>query len=91
MSDKGSARCYEALPPSATSFLVQPDLYFLLGAHSQTEKDAGKELIVENWKYGRRPCGKKREKRNMKTIENRSCNNITEGEEEQSGAKRNTD
>lgn len=91
MSDNGSARCCAALPPSATSCLVQLDLYFLLGAHSQTEKDAGKDSIAEDWKEGRRPRGKKRERRNMKTTENCSCNNITEREEEQSGAKRNID
>lgn len=40
---------------SATSCLVQSNLYILLGAHSQTEKDAGKDLIAENWKEGKRP------------------------------------
>lgn len=84
VSGMGIARCRGALLPSATSCLVLLGVCFLLGAQSQTEKDAGKDLIAENWKEGRRQCGKRRD---MKTIGNCSCNTITECEEEQSRAK----
>lgn len=45
--------------------LVLLGVCFLLGAQSQTEEDAGKDLIAENWKEGRRQCGKRREKRHQ--------------------------
>lgn len=42
-------------------------------------KGCWQRFEVENWKEGRRQRGKKRQRRNMKTIENCSCNNITKG------------
>jgi len=92
VSGKGCVSCHGALLPSATPCSVPLGLCFLLGAHSQIKKGAGRGLTAEDWKGGRRQCRKRREcrkRRDMKTTGNCSCNTITMGEEEENRSRKN--